>query len=162
MLSQKMQDALNAQINAEAYSAYLYLAMSAHANSMNLEGFSHWFRKQYEEETEHSLKFVKYILDRRGKVELRAVEAPPAEWGSALAMFEATMKHEQHVTKLINDLVDLATAERDHATHSFLQWYVSEQVEEEAAVDLILQKLRMIKDSVGGLLVLDHHVGKRE
>jgi ferritin len=162
MLSQKMQDALNAQVNAEAYSANLYLAMSAHANSMNLEGFSHWFRRQYQEEADHALKLVDYILARRSKVELRSVEAPPTEWESALAMFEATMKHEQHVTKLINDLVDLAAAEHDHATHAFLQWYVSEQVEEEATVDSILQKLRVIKDSIGGLLVLDHHLGKRE
>ncbi|NUQ61935.1 MAG: ferritin [Pirellulales bacterium] len=161
MLSQKMQDALNAQINAEAYSANLYLAMSAHAHSMNLEGFAHWFRKQYEEETAHMLKFVSYLLDRRGTVELKAINAPPAQWESMLAMFEATMKHEEHVTQLIHNLADQAAAERDHATSAFLQWFVSEQVEEEATVDSILQKLRTSKDSIGGLLVLDHHVGKR-
>ncbi|NLX94837.1 MAG: ferritin [Rhodopirellula sp.] len=162
MLSQKMQDALNAQIHAEGYSANLYLAMSIHAQTMNLEGFGHWFRKQYEEETSHMLKLISYVLERRGKVELKAIEAPPSQWDSMTAMFEETMKHEEHVTELIRGLADLAEAERDHASRAFLQWFVSEQVEEEATVDSILQKLQMCKGSPGGLFALDHRVGKRE
>ncbi len=161
LLSSKIQDALNAQINAEAYSANLYLAMSAHAHSMNLEGFAHWFRKQYEEETSHMLKFVSYIQDRRGTVQLKAVEAPPSKWEDMTAMFEATLKHEEHVSELILKLAELAVAERDHATSAFLQWFVTEQVEEEATVESILQKLRMTKGSVGGLFALDHRVGQR-
>ncbi len=162
MLSQKMLGALNAQINAEAYSAYLYLAMSIHADSMDLKGFAHWFRLQYQEETNHMFKLIGYILDRRGKVELKPIEGPPPAWDSALEMFEATMKHEQHVTKLIDDLVNLAMAEQDHASSIFLQWFVTEQVEEEATADSILQRLRMIKDSPGGLFMLDHQLAKRE
>jgi ferritin len=162
MLSQKILGALNAQINAEAYSAYLYLAMSVQADAMELKGFAHWFRLQYQEETGHMLKLMGYVLERRGKVELKPIEGPPTAWDSALEMFEATMKHEQHVTKLIDDLVNLSIAERDHATTGFLQWFVSEQVEEEATADSILQRLRMIKDSTGGLFMLDHQLAKRE
>jgi ferritin len=161
MLSKKMQDALNAQINAEGYSAYLYLAMAVQADAMNLKGFAHWFRVQYQEETGHMLKILGYILERRGEVELKAIEASAQKWDTVEAMFEATLKHEQHVTSLIHNLATVAAAEKDPATGIFLQWFITEQVEEESTADEILQQLRMIKGAPAGLLMLDRHLAQR-
>lgn len=161
MLTKKMQDALNAQINAEAYSAYLYLAMAVEADARNLRGIAHWFRIQYQEETGHMLKLLDYVLERRGQVELKAIAAPAPQWDSALAMFEAALKHEQHVTSLIDNLAAVAAAENDRATGIFLQWFISEQVEEEAAAEIIVEQLRMIQGSMGSLLFLDRQLGKR-
>jgi ferritin len=161
MLSQKMQDALNAQINAEYYSSYLYLSMAAHAEAVNLKGFGNWLRVQAQEEMFHATKFFDFVLERGGRVELGPIEGPPTSWESPLAMFEATLQHEQHVTGLINGLVDLARSESDHATDNFLQWFVAEQVEEEASADEILRQLKLMQDAPGGLFMLDRELAQR-
>ena len=161
MLSQKMQEALNAQINAEYYSSYLYLSMAAHCQAINLEGFASWLRIQADEEMIHAMKIYDFVLERGGRVVLTAIEAPASEWPSPLAVFEATYAHEQYVTDRINKLVDLAVAESDHATNAFLQWFVNEQVEEEASADAVLQKLKLMADAPGGLFMLDQQLGQR-
>ena len=161
MLSHKMQEALNDQINAEYFSSYLYLAMAAHCEAINLDGFANWLRVQTQEEMAHAMKFFGFVLERGGRVELKAIEAPPSQWESPLAIFEATLKHEQYITDRINKLVDLALAESDHATNAFLQWFVSEQVEEEATADGILQKLKLMADAPGGLFMLDRELAQR-
>ncbi len=162
MLSQKLLDALNDQLNAEYYSSYLYLAMAAYSEAVNLPGFANWFRQQTQEELFHAMKFFDYIASRGGRVKLAAIEEPPAEWDSPTAVFEATLAHEQHVTARINDLLELAGTEKDHATVAFLQWFINEQVEEEATADAILQKLRMAGDSPAGLMFLDNQLGSRQ
>ena len=161
MISKKMEDALNKQVNAELYSAYLYLSMAACFESMNLPGFANWMRVQTQEETTHAMKIYDYICARGGRVMLKAVEAPPANWKSPLAAFEAALKHEQKVTGLINNLVNLAVAGKDHATQIFLQWFVSEQVEEEKSADEIVQKLKLTKNMPGALYMLDKEMGQR-
>ncbi len=161
MLSKKMQDALNAQINAEGYSAYLYLSMAVQADAANLPGFAHWFRLQYQEETTHMMKLLGYVQQRRGQVELKAIDCPPHKWESALAMFEATLEHEQHVTSLIHKLADLAASENDRATGIFLHWFIEEQVEEEASAEAVVQQLQMIHGAPGALLMLDRHLAQR-
>ena len=161
MLSKRMQEALNAQINAEYYSAYLYLAMAAHAEATNLKGFANWFRIQNQEEMVHVMKFFAYVHDRRGKVELTAIKAPPTAWSSPVDMFEATLKHEQLVTGMINDLADAAREERDNATYSMLEWFITEQVEEESAADEILQQLKLIGNEPSGLYLLDRDLATR-
>jgi ferritin len=161
MLSKRMQEALNEQINAEYYSAYLYLSMAAYAETMNLKGFANWFRVQNQEEMVHVMKFFTFVVDRRGQVELKAIEAPPTTWESPLAVFEATLKHEQHVTGLINRLMDLAREEHDNATHSLLQWFINEQVEEESSADEIVQKLKLIGNEPSGLYLLDRDLATR-
>ena len=161
MLSKKMLAALNQQINAELYSSYLYLSMAAWFESENLKGFARWMHVQAQEENAHAMKFYDYVNDRMARVSLAAIDAPPAEWASAEAAFADTGKHEAKVTGLIQDLAALAAAEKDPATGVFLQWFLSEQVEEEATANDILAKLRMIKGSAGGLLMLDHQLGHR-
>ena len=161
MLSKKMEKALNEQLNAELYSAYLYLAMSAWFESQNVPGFAAWMRIQHREETVHGMKFFKFVAERRGRVALKAIEEPAREWKSPLAAFEAAFKHEQYITGRIGDLVNLAVEEKDHAANAFLQWFVNEQVEEEASVDGIVQKLKMAEKSPGALLMLDHELGQR-
>lgn len=162
MLSKKMAEALNEQVQAEMYSAYLYLAMSAHFEAANLKGIAHWLRLQFKEEQEHALKILDYVLERGSAAALKEIDAPPAKWASALKAFEDVCKHEQMITGRIHKLTELAAGEKDHATVVFLQWFISEQVEEEANASEILEKLKMIGDSVGGLLALDHHLAKRE
>lgn len=163
MLSEKMNGALNGQLNAEAYSGYLYLAMAAHLESQGLRGMAHWMYMQAREEFYHSSKFFNYILERGGQVSLTAIDAPPASWETPLALFEAAYEHEQKVTGLINKLVDQALAESDHAGHIFLQWFVTEQVEEEASVDEVLQQLRLIggQGQGPGLFMIDRELGAR-
>ena len=161
MLTEKMQTALNGQLNAELYSSYLYLSMNAYFKSVNLDGFANWMYYQAQEELEHSLKFYDFIIQRGGKVQLQQIAAPPTEWNSPLAVFEATLKHEQKVTGLINDLVDVAHEERDHATSIFLQWFVSEQVEEEESVGGVLEQLKLLGDAKGGLFMIDRELSKR-
>lgn len=156
-----MQEALNKHINAEVYSAYLYLSMSAHFQAANLPGFAHWMRVQAREELSHAMKFYDHVLERGGTVTLQPVEAPASRWDSALAAFEDAYRHEQKVTGLINQLVDDAVQTRDHATNAFLQWFVSEQVEEEAAAEAIVQRLKLVGDSPGGLFMIDHELGER-
>ena len=161
MISQKMQDALNAQLNAEFYSAYLYLSMSNYFESIGLKGLAHWMRMQWDEEQIHTLKLNDFVNERGGRVILSQVESPPSDWSSPLAVFEATAEHEYKVTGLINDLVNVAIEENDHATRNFLMWFVDEQVEEEASVDEVLQKLKLIGDSGQGLFMLDEQLGQR-
>jgi ferritin len=161
VLSERMKDALNGQINAEMYSSYLYLSMSAYFESTGLSGFANWMRAQAQEELMHAMKFYDYVNERGGRVTLGPIEAPPSEWESTLATFEATYGHEQKVTGLINDLVNLAIEEKNHATNTFLQWFVTEQVEEEASAGEIVNKLKLMGDAPGGLFMLDRELGAR-
>ena len=161
MLTEKMQKALNSQLNAELYSSYLYLAMNAYFKSVNLDGFANWMHCQAQEELLHAMKFYDFITQRSGKIHLMEVKAPPAEWGSPLAVFEATLEHEQKVTALINGLVDIAVEQRDHATQIFLQWFVSEQVEEEENVGGVLEQLKLMGEAKGGLFMMDRELAKR-
>ena len=162
MISKKVQDALNEQINAEMYSAYLYLAMNAYFQSINFNGFAQWMRVQYQEEMIHAMKIYDFIAERGGRIVLDAIDKPQGEWKSPLAAFEAAYKHEQKVTGLINGLVELAKKEKDHATDIFLHWFVTEQVEEENNASEIVVKLQMLKDSAGQIFMLDRELGKRK
>lgn len=162
VISKKLQDAINEQINKELYSAYIYLAMSAYCTSINLNGFARWFKVQFEEEQAHAFKFMHFVHERRGRVLLKAIEEPQLEFKSIEDVFEITLKHEEFVTASIYSILELATAEKDHATVSFLKWFVDEQVEEEATADEILQKLLMIKGNPNGLMALDNALGKRK
>lgn len=161
MIKGKVEKAINKQTNAELYSGYLYLSMSSYFSSINLNGFANWMRVQAQEEVMHAMKFYDYLIERGGRAITTAIEAPPTEWDSPLAVFEHTYEHEQKVTGLINDLVNLAIAEKDHATTAFLQWFVTEQVEEEASADEIVHKLKLIGDQGAGLLLLDQELGRR-
>jgi len=162
MLSKTMQDALNEQINAELFSAYLYLSMSAYFESVKMPGMAHWMRLQVGEEQVHAMKLFGHVVERGGRVALKAIGMPQAEWASPLAAFEAAYAHEQKVTGLINDLVKLAREEKDTAADTFLQWFVSEQVEEEESADEIVQKLKTIKDAPDDLRKLDGELGQRQ
>jgi ferritin len=162
MISKAMEDALNKQVNREYYSAYLYLAMSAYFETISLNGFAKWMRIQSREERAHAEKIYDYIIARGGKIELGAIEAPKAKWTSAGKVFEESYAHEQKVTAMIYALVDLATKEKDHATFEMLQWFVKEQVEEEANAADILAQIKIVGDVPGHLFYLDHHLGKRE
>ncbi len=156
-----MEDALNEQVNAELYSAYLYLSMESYFKAQNLNGFANWMRIQTQEEVAHATKIYNFINERGGRVILKAIEGPPTEWDSALTVFKAVYEHEQKVTGLINDLVDLAIKEKDHATNSFLQWFVNEQVEEESTADEIVQQLKMMENAPGGMFMFDRELGQR-
>jgi ferritin len=162
MPSSEVQEAINQQVNAELYSAYLYLSMAADFEEKNLHGMAHWMQVQAKEEAGHALKFFKYITERGGRVTLPAIDAPPAKWDSPQAAFEQVYEHECHVTSLINKLADLAGAEKDHASGVFLQWFVNEQVEEEAHASEILHQLKMVGDSKQGLFMLDRHLAQRQ
>jgi len=161
MMPEKTVALVNKQINAEFYSSYLYMAMQGWFETINLRGFAHWMRAQAHEEFTHGVKFHDYLIERGAKVALTGVETPPGQWASPLAAFEEVLKHEQKVTALINQLAEEADAAKDRATGILLQWFINEQVEEEANAGEIVAKLRMIKDSPGGLLQLDHMLGKR-
>jgi ferritin len=161
MISKKMEKALNGQLNAELYSAYLYLSMAAYFESADLAGFANWMRVQVQEERFHAMKFYDYIIERGGRVTLGPIEAPPSDWDSPLAVFEATLTHEQMVTGLINDLMDVAREEKDNASEIFLQWFVNEQVEEEDNVGKVLGQLKLIKDSPQALFMIDREMGQR-
>jgi ferritin len=158
---EKMLEACNGQLNAEWYSSYLYVSMAAYFESLNLKGFAHWMSVQAKEEWVHGELFYAQIHDRRGRVTLRAIEAPATEWESPREAFEHVLAHEQKVTGLINKLMDQAVGESDHATSNFLQWFVGEQVEEEAAADAILQQLKLIGDNAHALLMLDRELAAR-
>ncbi len=161
MINKKMEAAINEQINAEFYSAYFYLSMAAYFETLDLEGCSNWMQTQYKEEIAHTMKFFHYLNERGGKVVLKGVAEPPHSWESPMHVFQETLKHEEHVTSLINGLMDLALSERDHATTNFLQWYVEEQVEEEATVGAIISKLKMVAHSPESLFLLDKELGTR-
>ena len=161
MLSEKMQEALNAQMNAELYSSYLYLSMAAYYQSIDLTGFAHWMHCQAKEELFHGIKLYNYINERGGRALMKPIEGPITEWESPSVVSEYTYKHEQKVTGLINNLVNLAIAEKDHATNNFLQWFVSEQVEEESTANDIVQKLKLMAEAPGGMYMLDKEMGQR-
>jgi ferritin len=161
MFSKKMEKALNEQVNAELYSAYLYLSMEAYFKSLNLNGFANWMMVQTQEEVSHAMKIYEFIDERGGRITLKAIDGPQTKWDSPLAVFKAVYEHEQKVTSLINDLVNLAIEEKDHATNSFLQWFVNEQVEEEASADQVVQQLKMMEKAPGGMFMLDRELGQR-
>lgn len=158
MLTTKMQDALNAQINAEMQAFYTYLSMAAYFEAENLPGFAAWMKHHSDEELGHAMRIYRFVNERRGRVLLRALPDPPTNWDSILAVFEGALKHEQNVTQLINKLVDLSREEHDHATESFLQWFVDEQVEEELIVDNAIQDLKRIGDFGPGIYMLDREL----
>lgn len=161
MLSPKLEEALNKQLNAEIYSSYLYLSMSAYFHASDMEGFAQWMYAQSQEEMMHAMRFFNFINDRDGRVVLDQLPAPPSEWKGPKDVFEATFKHECEVTASIHDLADLADGENDRAAKVFLQWFVTEQVEEEATVKTIIQKLKLVGDSGSGLFMLDKELGSR-
>jgi len=161
MVSQKMQDSINNQINAEIYSAYLYFSMATYFDDLNLPGFANWMKVQAQEEMYHAIKFQDFLNERGGRVLLKAIEGPPTEWKNSLDVFKNVYEHECHVTQLINGLVKVAKEENDNASEIFLQWYVTEQVEEEANADDLVKKLEMIGDNTFGVFMLDKELQGR-
>jgi ferritin len=161
MISEKMTHALNEQVNREMYSAYLYMAMSNHSNQAGLKGFANWFMVQYHEEMLHAMKIYEYIQRQGAVATLGAIQAPPADFESPLDMFTQTLAHEQFITRSINDLMEIAIAEKDHATQIFLEWYVTEQVEEEENDNDIIAQLKLIGDNPQGLMMLDRELAAR-
>ncbi|MGC4115065.1 MAG: ferritin [Myxococcales bacterium] len=161
MIGRKMLDALDTQINEELYSAYLYLAMSAYCEAHAYKGFGAWLRVQHEEEHQHALKLIDHVIARGANPNLRPVKAPPAEYGSIVQVFEAVLGHERLVTERVHALHELAVTEKDVAAQVFMQWYVTEQVEEEAAAAEIVDKLKLVGDRPGAALYLDKEYGKR-
>ena len=161
MLSQRMIDALNEQFKNEMYSSYLYLSMSAYFSRLNLNGFANWMRIQAKEEDAHAMKLYQYVLEQRGRMEVRAIAQPPADYASPLVVFQHTRDHEKNVTAMINGLVAMAREENDNATESFLKWYVDEQVEEESNVDQVLQQLEIVGNDGTSLFMLDKEMAAR-
>ena len=160
-LKKTMEKALNEQLHREFSSAHLYLSMSAWFESRTFPGLAHWMYVQMQEEQSHQMKFFRYINERGGKVTLAGVESPRSTWENPLDVFTEALKHEEMITECINDLVDLSVSERDHATNQFLQWYISEQVEEEAQVTEIVEQLRRVQNSADGLYLLEKELGAR-
>lgn len=161
MISPTLEKALNDHLNEEMFSFYLYLSMSAYLETQNMKGMAHWMATQAEEEYGHAKKFYEFLNDRGGRVILGALPQPQAEWASPLAAFEAALAHERHITQRIGALVDAARAENDHATFAFLQWFVNEQVEEEATLEPIIKQMQDTQASKGALYYLDRQLGKR-
>lgn len=161
MLNKKMEKAYNDQINAELYSAYLYLSMASYFEDQGFGGFGHWMRLQAQEELEHSMKFIGYVQTRGGRVILEKIEKPTEEWDSPLAAFSGALEHEQYITGRINNLVKLANELNDYASGQFLLWYVEEQVEEEEHAGEICDKLKLVGDSPQGILFLDKELSGR-
>lgn len=161
MLSKEMVAAMNKQINAELYSAYLYWAMAANFKDQSLDGFAQWMQVQAQEEMTHAGKFFNQIAERDGRAVLEAIAKPPAAWDSPLAAFQDAYAHEQKVTSMINDLVDLAVTQKDHATQAFLQWFVNEQVEEESTAKTVCDQLKLIGGNPQGLFMMDRELGTR-
>ena len=161
MLSSKLQDAFNKQINAELYSSYLYLSMAAYFESRDLKGMANWMNVQAGEEKAHATRFYNFINDRSGRVLLTQIDAPKTEWKSPLEAFEDAYKHEIKITGMINDLMNLVAVEKDGAAHDFLEWFCREQVEEEAQVQLIVSQLKLAGDNGLGRYMLDQQLGGR-
>ncbi len=161
MIKKEVLDAFNEQINAESYSAYMYLSMAAYYESMGLSGFANWMKVQYQEESAHALKFFNYVTDRGGKVVLKAIDQVPVDFDGIVDVFEKTLVHEVHVTGLINNLVNVAISASDHASQSFLKWFVDEQVEEEANVEKILATLKLINGQGNGIFMMDRELSQR-
>jgi ferritin len=162
MLGKKLEDAINEQINKELYSAYLYLSMSAYCEGESLAGFAGWMRAQAQEEVDHAIRLFDHVTARGGRVVLKAIEMPPPVWKSPLEMFEEVLKHERKVTGLINTLYELALSENDYATQMELQWFITEQVEEEESAGQIVDQLKMVGDQPMGLMMLDRQLGERQ
>jgi len=158
MISNAMAQRLNGQVNKEFYSAYFYMSMSAHSERKNLKGIAAWFMAKYEEETAHAMKIYRYLHDQGARIELDAIGKPPTEYAGVLDMFEKTLIHEQDVTASFNDLVDAALTEKDHATNIFLQWFVTEQIEEEAMVSDIIGRLALVGERGEGLFMIDNQL----
>ena len=161
MINEKIEKALNGQIREEMYSAYLYLSMSAWFESINLKGFANWMKVQNQEEQMHAMKIFDYLNERGAKVKLQKVDEPQNEWKTPLDAFEGAYRHEQHITGCINDLVYLAIDEKDRATQIFLDWFVNEQVEEEATADNVVQQLKLVGDKGQGIFMIDRELGTR-
>lgn len=161
MISKTLQKAINDQIQKEFYSSYLYLSMAAYAESENLPGFAHWLRLQQQEEHAHAMKFYKYLNERGGRVELQAIEQPPTEFPSPTKMFEEVLEHERFITASINKLYKKALEENDYAAQVMLQWFIEEQVEEEATASEILETLKMAGEKGQALLMLDRQLARR-
>lgn len=161
MITPKLEKAINTQINAEIWSAYLYLSMAAYFAALNLKGFANWMRVQTQEEMVHAMKFYDYLIARSGRVRLTPLAGPSIDWKSPLFAFREAYQHEQKVTGLINGLKDLALAEKDHATATMLDWFVTEQVEEESSADAVVQKLKLIGSDTSALFLLDQELGTR-
>ena len=161
MITKRMQKELNAQINKEFYSAYLYLAISAYCNKLGMPGCEHWFRIQYDEEVIHMTKMFDYVMQHGGEARLLKIDEPPADFGSVLGAFEASQKHERFVTESINELLNVAVEEKDHATQVFLQWFITEQIEEVSSVAQIVHKFNLLSDNKTSLFLLDRELGMR-
>lgn len=161
MLTKRLEEAINAQINAELWSAYLYLSMAAYCHEIGNDGMAHWFEVQFKEEQDHAQIFFNYVVARGSRVLLRPIAEVPVEFDSALACFEYTLQHEQKVTSLINNLYAIAIEENDFATKSKLQWFIDEQVEEEENATDIIRKLRMVKDNGYGIYMIDQELAAR-
>jgi ferritin len=160
-MNPKVETALNEQIHAEFFSFYLYLSVAAFFTARHLDGFAHWMRIQAQEEFAHAMKLFDHLAERGGTVELMALDGPQKEWASPSAAVEAVLNHERHISQRINEIVDLATAENDHATTVMMHWYVNEQVEEEATADTLFHQVKMVEDSPHGLLMIDRELAGR-
>jgi len=161
MLTPKIEEALNEQLNRELFSSYLYLSMAAYFESQSFSGMAQWMRYQAQEENAHAMKFYDFIHERNGRVKLREIAEPKTEWNSPLNGFEEALDHERLISGCINDLADLASDEKDHATSTFLQWFINEQVEEEATVQAIIDKLHLVGDNGVALFMVDQELGQR-
>ena len=162
MISEKMRNTLNDQIQAEFASAYMYLGMSIALSEQNLDGMASWMKIQYEEEREHAQKIIDFLIERGGKVELKDIETAGSDFGSPLQIFEKSLAHEKHVTALIHNLYALALEEKDYATQIFLQWFITEQVEEEDTFGAVVEKMKQIPENSAALFYFDKALGKRE
>lgn len=162
MLSESLQKAINDQIKDELYAAYLYLSMSAYLETVHLSGSARWMRLQSREEASHAMKFFDYVLEREGRVVLHAIEQPPQEFKSMLDVFQQALEHERKVTGMIHRLYDLAGKERDYATQVMLQWFITEQVEEERSAGEVVDQIKIIGDQPAALFFLDKQLGARE
>lgn len=161
MLKPTMEEALNGQVNEELFSAYLYASMVGYFESVNLKGFAHWMRMQVLEEQIHANKIGEFIIARNGRLKLRAIKEPQHDWATSLSVFEASLAHEQHITGCLNALSTLAISEQDHATRTFLEWFVTEQVEEEANADNMVQQLKLAGDTPSAVFILDREAAQR-
>jgi len=161
MLTKRIETELNKQINAEMFSSYLYLSMAAHFESLSLKGFANWMRIQAKEENAHAMKFYNYVCERGGKVTLNTIDAPKTSWNSILEVFEEVVTHEYKISSLINNLVNVAAEEKDHSTNNMLQWFVAEQVEEEANAEELVAQIKLIGDNGYGILMLDRELATR-
>ncbi len=161
MIHVRLEEAINKQINAEYYSAYLYLSMSAYFEEQNLPGFANWMRVQFEEEQFHAKLLFDYLVERGGRVKLEAIEQPRIKWDTIIEVFEETLEHERHVTKLLNDVAEIAEQEKDRASQNKLNWFIDEQVEEESTAEGILNQLKLIGGEGHGMLMLDREFAGR-